>query len=219
MERGEGKMVKALVLKSCVFVMLLTLQLQAQQFVSSNFCAEAILELQKSEPLTNAAYLAELNRIQSGTNEWDSAGARLVLALAQYDLYENSMESNCLSECAALCTNVIAQASLPDRSWLKCAAVAVQVTTLACEGKFGLAYSACTNALARNLSSPSTQPESQLWAAIVRRHAVDGLSVANALNFYAALSLLFQDPAAGVSTYTQFLPTNCLEKIQLLQAR
>jgi hypothetical protein len=35
--------------------LLLASQLQAQQVVSSNFCAKAIAELQKDEPLTNAA--------------------------------------------------------------------------------------------------------------------------------------------------------------------
>ena len=46
--------------------LLLVLQLQAQQVVSSNFCAKAIAELQKDEPLTNAIYLVELNGIRGG---------------------------------------------------------------------------------------------------------------------------------------------------------
>ena len=199
--------------------LLLASQLQAQQVVSSNFCAKAIAELQKDAPLTNATYLAELNGIRAGTNAWDSAAAKIVLALAQYDLYESTVDVARLRECSTLCMNVIAQTSLPERSWLKCAAVAIQVTTLACEEKFGLAYAACTNALSRNLSSPTTTPEDLLWAAIVHRHAIDGLSVADALNFYASLSLLVQDPSADVSPYTRSMPTNGLEKIRLLQTR
>ena len=141
--------------------LLLVLQLQAQQVVSSNFCAKAIAELQKDEPLTNAIYLVELNGIRAGTNAWDSAAAKIVLALAQYDLYESTMDVARLRECSMLCTNVIAQMSLPERSWLKCVAVAIRVTTLACEEQFGAAYAACTNALSRNLPSPTTELPSQ----------------------------------------------------------
>ena len=141
--------------------LLLVLQLQAQQVVSSNFCAKAIAELQKDEPLTNATYLVELNAIRAGTNAWDSAAAKIVLALAQYDLYESTMDVASLRECSMLCTNVIAQTNLPERSWLKCVAVAIHVTTLACEEQFGAAYAACTNALSRNLPSPTTELPSQ----------------------------------------------------------
>ena len=150
----------------------------------------------------------------SETTGAERASARVVMAIALYDLFEQSADDELLSLCAANCTNALFATDFPAASWQKAAASMVLSTVLSTQQKYGESFSACTNAIAQHLSSPTSNDETALWNAICEHHLVAGLSVTNALRFYAAMSLVFDNHMSLVPAYTNSLPSNALSKIQ-----
>ena len=163
-----------------------------------------------SEPtFTNsvATYAAE-------TTGAERASSEIVMAIALYDIFEQTTDGELLSLCAANCTNVLFATDVPTISWQKSAASAVLSTILATQQKYGESFSVCTNAIAQHLSSPASNDEADLWNAICEHHLVAGLSVTNALRLYAAMSLAFDNHTSLVPAYTNSLPPNAFSKIQ-----
>ena len=177
-----------------------------------DFCTNAIhgfaMNIADSLNFTNTVVL-----YIDGANGTNRASAEVVLAIALFDIYESKMDETALNYCMACCTNVINGSHCPDVSWQKSVASAVLSTVLATKGRYHEAFSICTNALARYGTSPVSNDDTMLWYEICNHQFLPGLSIINTLNFYSAMSLLFDGDTVLFAQYTNSLPNVAIEKI------
>ena len=141
------------------------------------------------------------------------AAARVVLAVALFDIYEATSDENALNNCMACCSNVINSVDCPDVSWQKSAASAVMATVFATKGRYGEAFSVCTNALNCYASSPMSNDDVALWSEMCNHQFLQGLSIHDTLKFYSAMSLLFGGELLLYAQYTNSLPNIAINKI------
>ena len=176
------------------------------------FCTNAIhnfmLNNAHRTEFTNSvsAYISK----ESGANR---AAARVVLAVALFDVYESTSDESALNNCMTCCSNVINSTDCPDVSWQKSAASAVLATVFATKGRYGEAFSVCTNALNCYATSPTSNDDIALWSEMCGHQFLQGLSVHGTLNFYSAMSLLFGGDLSLYAQYTNSLPNIAIDKI------
>lgn len=179
------------------------------------FCINATEALAKNQT-TVPAFTNSVEAFIAASQGTECASANVVKSIALYDAYEQTVDAAALDFCTAICTNIIQSADCPEAAWQKAAARLVMAVALATQCQYEHAFAVCTNALSRPTTSPVTTDEANLWTEICRHQFLSGLSVPNALGFYAALSLRFADPTADLSAYTNALPPVVLKKLQEL---
>lgn len=180
------------------------------------FCTNATVALER-DTMTSPVFLDAVQTFISGTNGPARASAKLVMAIAMYDSFKETISEENLGACMDVCTNVIALTDCPAESWQKSAASLVFATALATQSRYVESFSACTNAIESHYASPTSEDDVALWAGICGHHFLPDLSINEALDFYAALSLVFSDNTAMLHTYTNGLPYAAIEKIREAQ--
>lgn len=179
------------------------------------FCEKITEALSKSGRI-DTSFAAQIAEFVGNTNGEEGAAANVVLSVVRYEQFETSALDRYFDACRCACTNLLSARDVPVRSWQKSAASVVLATTFALDGRYCESYSLCTNALSTHLSEPISVQDGKLWQAISKRHFVEGQSVANALNFYAALSLRMYDSSQKWTSYTNDLPATAMRKLQML---
>lgn len=176
------------------------------------FCTNAICNFMQNNSYRPGFTNSVVSYIggESGTNR---ASARVVLAVALFDIYEASSDESSLNSCMVCCSNVINSTDCPDVSWQKSAASAVLATAFATKGRYGEAFTVCTNALNRHVTSPMSNDDMALWGEMCSHQFLQGLSIRDTLNFYSAMSLLFGGDLSLYAQYTNSLPNLAIEKI------
>ncbi len=176
------------------------------------FCTNAISTL----AINGTSDVAFTNRVATfiaETNGAARATARVVMAVALYDIFDQTADEAALNLCMLTCTNVIVDTDFPTDSWQKAAAVAVLATALSTRCRYGESFIICTNALARNLTAPSLSDDIMLWEELCTHQFVPGMDVQATLKFYSAMSLIFDGVTSNLSTYTNALPSVANGKI------
>ena len=180
-----------------------------------DMCTNMVAALYDDCRITDPAFTNLLYSFSQEASGCEKASVDVVLSVSLFKMFEKSIDDNAMRLCRELCTNVVSSAELPLHSWQKSAACAVYATTLAMDSQYAAAYSTCTNAIAVHLSSPVSEDESAVWSGISHCHFADGLSVTNALNLCAALSILIADPLGDCASYTNGLPMQALQKVMM----
>lgn len=197
-----------------VFLLLVAIngQMIAESVSYHSFCTNAAatftMNLAQSPTFTN-----DVSVFIARTNGPERATARVVMAVALYDHYEQSADSVALELCINQCTNTLESLDCPCVSWQKSVASLVLSTALATRRQYHDSYFVCTNALAKYLATPASNDDIVLWNAISNHHLLPGLNVHDALNFYAAMSLVFTGSNLSMSAYTNSLPGFAVQKI------
>ena len=188
-----------------ILVMTLSCGEIAADVAYHTFCTNAVSAL----AINMASDVAFTNRVATfiaETNGTARATARVVMAVALYDIFDQTADDASLNLCMLTCTNVIADAECPTGSWQSAAAVAVLATALSTQCKYRESFIICTNALAWNLTAPSLSDDVMLWEELCTHQFVPGIDVQATLNFYSAMALIFDGVTSDLSTYTNALP-------------
>ena len=174
-------------------------------------CADVVVALSDDSILLSDSFVNRMRTVSCQTNVEDAALAEMVLAMAASTAFEQEVDGRQLELCATCCTNILSNHGLPTRSWQKSAASVLYAVCLGFMGQHEESYSVCTNALTLHLASPTTDVERAVWSAMVCHEVVPDISVTNALDFCAALSLLIQGNQMAV-VYTNGLPSQAIQR-------
>lgn len=198
----------------CV-VMLITLSVVAETY--QQFCVKSVAAL--NSPKTDESFVAYLDALISGSKGEMLSSASIVRSIFAYNEFERTLNPKCISMCVSSCETVLLQEDMSYRSWQKSAAAIIKASTKALDAQYKSSYEICKLAIEKHAQEPKSQEDCKLWEAIATRYLISGLSVMDALNFYAAMSLLMQDPGADCARYTKTLPANALEIIDMIRSR
>lgn len=177
-------------------------------------CTDVIDALAGGQALTSSDFT---NRFWKCFERQDAAVhslAGIALSISLSSSYENTSDESALKTSYMLCTNIIAMSGLPQAAWQRSVARLLSANCLGLANEYGRAYSVCTNALADGLlSSPKAERDRALWSAIAAHEYAPGISITNAVNLCAALSLIVEGSTTGFETYTNGLPPQAMAKI------
>lgn len=183
-----------------------------------DFCTNATAKLAECKEVqpcfTNTIqnFIASADGVQLDT-------ARVLLAVAMFNIFEQTLDDSAWAACHDACTNVINNQSTPVISWQKSVAAITLATAYAQDGCYAEAFNVCTNALDRHLDSPASAWEAPMWPAMTMHNFVAGLSITNSLNLIAASAKLMESKTADVSAYTNGLPQSAMAIIEILSNR
>ncbi len=148
------------------------------------------------------------------TNVFHAANINLVRAISMVDVAEDDLSGNVLlPQAISICSNLLMSAILPGNAWQRGAAGIVLSATYSFDGMRQDARRVATNAVLLAVQNVSLPEDVCLWNAIAKHLDVEGLSVNDALQCYAAIAILSDDPLYDVCSYTNGLPASVLGRI------
>lgn len=178
-------------------------------------CTNVIAALRSETTLTSSAFTNQMHAYLSATNVEARSLAGLALSISLFSTFERTLQDTAYDASCQFCSNVLYSADLPVRSWQKSAASVLYAGNLAMDGKYVRARAVCDAGLSVHLTSPTSDVERAVWAAMAAHDVVPAISIANALNLCAALSLLVRGESSGLSAYTNGLPPQAMSKIKI----
>ena len=178
-------------------------------------CTNVAAALSSGSTLTSPAFTNQMQVYLSASNIEARSLAGLALSISLFSTFERTLQDNAYDASCQFCSNVLYSADLPVRSWQKSVASVLYAGNLAMDGKYGRARAVCDAGLSVHLASPTTEVERTVWAAMAAHDVVPAISITNALNLCAALSLLVNGESSGLSAYTNGLPPQAMSKIKM----
>ena len=192
------------------------LQGEPDESAYATLCTNVVAALGDGKRLTSPAFTNQMHAYRSDVDIRVRSLAELALSDALLTMCDELSDFEAYEEGCRLCSNVLFSAELPVRSWQKSVASVLYVGNLAMDGKYKCARTVCEAGLSVHLASPTTDVEHAVWAAIAAHDLVPEISITNALNLCAALSLLGCGETSGLPAYTNGLPTQAMDKIRLV---
>ena len=191
-------------------VLLGVLQGKTDEGAYSTLCTNVIAALGDGKRLTSPAFTNQMHAYRSDVDIRVRSLAELALSDALLTMCDELPDFEAYEEGCRSCSNVLFSAELPVRSWQKSVASVLYAGNLAMDGKYKCARTVCEAGLSVHLASPTTDAERAVWAAIAAHDLVPEISITNALNLCAALSLLGGGETSGLSAYTNGLPPQAM---------
>ncbi|MGN0833587.1 MAG: hypothetical protein ACI4RD_08080 [Kiritimatiellia bacterium] len=176
-----------------------------------SLCTNIIAALGNETLLISPGFTNQMHSYLSETNAEKRSMAELALSISQFSMFEKSLHNQAYDASCRFCSNVIYSADLPVRSWQKSVACVLYAGNLAMDGKYERARSVCDAGLSVHLSSPTTDVERMVWAAIATHDLVPDISITNALKLCAGLSLAVAGESAELYAYTNGLPPQAIQ--------
>lgn len=159
--------------------------------------------------------LTEMEKHASGKT---LALCRLAHATLAYEKFDKTLDMESLKACQRLCAEIKSRSDITNRSWTRGAAALVLATTLAHDGQYKQSYSICVDALRDFDMQPCCRDCQLFWEAFCKRHLSMVLTLEQSLRLYAAMALLMDNPKADVSKFTDNMPKEAMERIQILSS-
>lgn len=181
----------------------------------ATLCTNVIAALGNETTLTSSAFTNQMQVYLSASNIEARSLAGLALSISLFSTFERTLQDNAYDASCQFCSNVLYSADLPVRSWQKSVASVLYAGNLAMDGKYERARAVCDAGLSVHLASPTTEVERTVWSAMAAHDVVPAISITNALNLCAALSLLVNGESSGLSAYTNGLPPRAMSKIKM----
>ena len=192
------------------------LQGEPDESAYATLCTNVVAALGDGKRLTSPAFTNQMHAYRSDVDIRVRSLAELALSDALLTMCDELSDFEAYEEGCRSCSNVLFSAELPVRSWQKSVASVLYAGNLAMDGKYKCARTVCEAGLSVHLASPTTDAEHAVWAAIAAHDLVPEISITNALNLCAALSLLGCGETSGLPAYTNGLPTQAMDKIRLV---
>ena len=186
------------------------LQGKADEGAYATLCTNVVAALGDGKRLTSPAFTNQMHVYLSEPSVEMRSMAELALSISRFSMFEQSQRNADYEASCQFCSNVLSAADLPVRSWQKSLASVLYAGNLAIDGKYKCARTVCEAGLSVHLASPTTDAERAVWAAIAAHDLVPEISITNALNLCAALSLLGGGETSGLSAYTNGLPPQAM---------
>ena len=191
-----------------------SMRVNAETDSYATICTNVIAALENETLLTSSAFSNQMYNYLSETNAEMRAIVELALSISRFSAFEKSLLNADYDASCRFCSNVLHSADLPARSWQKSAACVLYAGNLAMDGKYAQARTVCDIGLSVHLASPTTDVERMVWAAIAVHDVVPDISITNALNLCAGLSLAVNGESSGLYAYTNGLPLQAVRKIK-----
>lgn len=206
----------AIVVRVVVLIVCLLGLLTAEGMTYEQFCGESANMLCNRKMSRMQDDINALNEVIKTSDGEMLASALIVKAALTYASYEDTMRITEMKKSAELSQLVMAMKDIPDTAWQKSVAALMLAITKATDGDYLQAYDVCKESFERSRMCKITNGEKAIWDAFCKRNLVPNLSVYDALNFYAALSLLMYNSSADIHDLVIALPKEALEKIDLV---
>ena len=191
-------------------VLLGVLQGKADEGAYATLCTNVVAALGDGKRLTSPAFTNQMHIYLSEPSVEMRSMAELALSVSRFSIFEQSQRNADYEASCQFCSNVLYAADLPMRSWQKSVASVLYAGNLSMDGKYECARTVCKAGLSVHLASPTTDVERAVWAAIAAHDLVPEISITNALNLCAALSLLGCGETSEFPTYTNGLPPQAM---------
>lgn len=190
--------------------------LTAEGMTYEQFCGESASMLCNRKMSRMQDDINALNEVIKTSDGEMLASALIVKAALSYALYEDTMRIAEIKKSTELSQLVMTMKDIPDTAWQKSVAALMLAVAKATDGDYLQAYEICKEDCVRAQMCKLSNDEKAIWDAFCKRNLVPHLSIYEALNFYAALSLLMTNPSADVHDHVKALPKEALEKIDLV---